>query len=67
MNSKNMIVELMMDKHYTDAVKRASTIRKTRPKLPSKTTAYWIDHVIEYGGSYMRFGGQDLNWCQYFF
>lgn len=62
---KNTIEQLIRNESYITNVTRASTILKSRNKLPSERAAYWIDHVIKFGGSYMRSGGQKLTWFQF--
>ncbi|KAK6959869.1 UDP-glucuronosyltransferase 1-6 [Biomphalaria glabrata] len=45
---------------YRNSIERASSLYKMFYKNPSETAAFWIDHVIENGGIYMRSTAQTL-------
>ncbi|XP_046563611.1 UDP-glucuronosyltransferase 2B17-like [Haliotis rubra] len=50
---------------YKENVVKASMIFKDKTLTPRQEAAYWINHVIKYGGSYFRSAGLDLAWYQF--
>ncbi|XP_046379126.1 UDP-glucuronosyltransferase 1A8-like [Haliotis rufescens] len=50
---------------YKENVVKASMIFRDKTLTPRQEAAYWIDHVIKYGGSYFRSAGLDLTWYQF--
>ncbi|XP_059155302.1 UDP-glucuronosyltransferase 1A7-like [Physella acuta] len=61
----NTIKELDNDKKYKRNIEKASKLFKELYKVPSKEAAYWIDHVMKYGGDYMRSSGQEMPLYQF--
>ncbi|KAK3100370.1 hypothetical protein FSP39_018931 [Pinctada imbricata] len=62
-----VIKEVVYSPVYKNNIFKASQIFKSRPGgAPSARAAYWIDHVIQYGGSYMQPRGLMLPWYIYF-
>ncbi|XP_059155335.1 UDP-glucuronosyltransferase 1A1-like [Physella acuta] len=59
------INELANNKQYKINIDRASKLFKELYKVPSKEAAYWIDHVMKYGGDYMRSSGQEMPLYQF--
>ncbi|KAK3107729.1 hypothetical protein FSP39_020958 [Pinctada imbricata] len=58
-----MIEEVVKNPSYKDKILKASEIFKSRPGgIPSERAAYWVDHVIKYGGEYMHSIGTELPW-----
>jgi glucuronosyltransferase len=51
---------------YRTNMRKASILFGQLYKEPHKTAAFWIDHVMEYGGSYMRSAGQDMPLYQFY-
>ncbi|CAG5115489.1 unnamed protein product [Candidula unifasciata] len=49
---------------FTENMKKASKLYKELYKVPKHEAAYWLDHVIKYGGDYMRSPGQQMPWYQ---
>ncbi|CAI9730303.1 UDP-glucuronosyltransferase 2A1-like [Octopus vulgaris] len=48
------INELIENKTYSEKIKRASEIFHSRPKYPAKKSARHIDHIMKYGGEYLK-------------
>ncbi|XP_059155310.1 UDP-glucuronosyltransferase 1A8-like [Physella acuta] len=59
------IKELAHDNKYKRNIEKASKLFKELYKVPSKEAAYWIDHVMKYGGDYMRSSGQEMPLYQF--
>lgn len=49
----------------TTAIKKAANIFRSRPQSPKERAAYWIDHVIQYGGGYLRPANFDMPFWKY--
>ena len=62
----HMISEVVNNSTYKDNILRASEIFKSRSQSPSQRAAYWVDHVIKYGGDYMLSKGSSLPGYVYF-
>lgn len=60
------IKELITNKSYKQAITRASEIFRSRPDTPDQRMAYWINHVMKYGGGYMRPASLDVPLYKYF-
>ena len=52
--------EMLSNDKYKKNIQKASDLYRKLYKLPVNETAYWIDHVMEYGGGYMRSAGQNM-------
>ncbi|CAI9740483.1 UDP-glucuronosyltransferase 2A1-like [Octopus vulgaris] len=48
------INELIENKTYSEKIKRASEIFHSRPEYPAKKSARHIDHILKYGGEYLK-------------
>ena len=46
--------EILSNSSYKANIKKASEIFRNRPMPPRKRAAWWIDHVIKYGGSHLH-------------
>ena len=57
--------ELLNNEKYSKNIKKASAIFKDQPLPPKEKAAYWIEHVLKYGGSHLRSHALDLPWYQY--
>lgn len=60
------IMELYTNKTYTTNIKTASELFKINYGLPTEQAAYWLDHVLKYGGDYMRSPGQTMPGYQFY-
>ncbi|BFZ00658.1 hypothetical protein BsWGS_03697 [Bradybaena similaris] len=61
-----MMKEIIYNKKYTENIKKASRLYRELYKIPKQESAYWLDHVMKYGGDYMRSPGQQMPWYQLF-
>ncbi|KAK3107780.1 hypothetical protein FSP39_022083 [Pinctada imbricata] len=62
----NLIEEVVRNPTYKEKVSKAAKIFKSRQGgSPSERAAYWVDHVIKYGGSYMHSISAELPWYIY--
>ncbi|XP_030833205.1 UDP-glucuronosyltransferase 1-7C-like [Strongylocentrotus purpuratus] len=59
------LAETLQDPECSKRVKRASAIFKDRPMTAPDRAAFWIEHVVKHGGSYMRSPVHDLSFVQY--
>ena len=50
---------------FADNVRAASAIFRSRPQNPRQRAAWWIDHVIQHGGSHMHSYALDMPWYEY--
>ena len=57
--------EIFTNPSYQQNITKASNIFKSRPMTPSQRAAWWIDHVIKYGGSHLRPAVADLPFYQF--
>ncbi|XP_013380643.1 UDP-glucuronosyltransferase 2C1 [Lingula anatina] len=51
--------------YYTKA-KKLSAIYRDQPWTPQQQAAYWIEHVLKHGGSYLRSPSAHMSWYQYY-
>jgi glucuronosyltransferase len=56
----NVIEEVASSQNIRSSISTASEIYRELYKNPRKEAAYWLDHVVRYGGSYMRYSGQKI-------
>ncbi|KAH9514633.1 hypothetical protein Btru_023143 [Bulinus truncatus] len=61
----NQITRVTSDPKYKSNIHKASTLYRELYKVPSKEAAYWFDHVMKYGGGYMRSSGQEMPLYQF--
>ncbi|CAG5116590.1 unnamed protein product [Candidula unifasciata] len=59
-----MMKEIIDNGTYTENIKKASELYRELYKVPKEEAAYWLDHVMKYGGEYMRSPGQQMPWYQ---
>ncbi|BFZ00453.1 hypothetical protein BsWGS_03492 [Bradybaena similaris] len=59
-----MMKEIIYEGNYTANMKKASRLYRELYKVPKQEAAYWLNHVIKYGGDYMRSPGQQMPWYQ---
>ncbi|KAL8566587.1 hypothetical protein ACOMHN_054809 [Nucella lapillus] len=62
---KSTILSVANQPRYKQAVAKHSRLFKELYGVPMETAAYWLDHVMEYGGDYMRSAGQQMPFYQY--
>ncbi|XP_005102690.1 UDP-glucuronosyltransferase 2C1 [Aplysia californica] len=57
--------EMLENNKYKKNIQKASDLYKELYKLPVNETAFWLDHVMKYGGAYMRSAGQNMPMYQF--
>ncbi|XP_005098325.1 UDP-glucuronosyltransferase 1A4 [Aplysia californica] len=60
-----LIWEVAKNDTYRNNIGTASKIFRKLYKEPLKEAAFWLEHVMEFGGSYMRFAGQEMPLYQF--
>jgi glucuronosyltransferase len=60
-----LMKQLLYEDKYSQNMKRASSLFRELYKLPMKEVAYWLDHVMTYGGDYMRSSAQEMPLYQF--
>ena len=48
------VQEILVNTSYKENIRKASEILRNRPMPPGKRAAWWIDHVIKYGGDHLH-------------
>ncbi|BFZ10326.1 hypothetical protein BsWGS_13365 [Bradybaena similaris] len=54
------IEKVVSSKDMKETISTASEIYRQLYKNPRQEAAFWLDHVMRYGGSYMRYSGQKI-------
>ncbi|XP_076442592.1 UDP-glucuronosyltransferase 2B33-like [Babylonia areolata] len=62
---RSSILTVANEPRYKQAVVKRSRLFRELYGVPMETAAYWLDHVMEYGGDYMRSAGQQMPVYQY--
>ena len=57
--------EILTNPSYLQNITKASNIFKSRPLTPSQRAAWWIDHVIKYGGNHLHPAVADIPYYQF--
>jgi hypothetical protein len=57
--------KILNSRTYHKTVKKASRILKSRPMTARQTTAYWVEHVMEFGDSHLRGPALSMPYYQY--
>ncbi|XP_074660767.1 UDP-glucuronosyltransferase 2B20-like [Tubulanus polymorphus] len=60
------IREIIDNPTYEHAIDRMSKIFRSEPVQPRAKAAYWIDHVMKYGGDHLQTSIHDLTLSQFF-
>ena len=61
----NNIYKVLDEKSLKMATQKASDILKSRPMTAQDTAAYWVEHVLKYGGEHLRTGAMDMPLYQF--
>ncbi|XP_076438025.1 UDP-glucuronosyltransferase 2A3-like [Babylonia areolata] len=56
----NRILTVAQEPGYKQAISKASTLFRQQYGMPMQEAAKWLDHVMQYGGEYMRYAGQKM-------
>jgi len=60
-----MMEEMMSNSKYKISIFKASSLYRQLFKSPVNESAFWVDHVIQHGGAYMRSAGQNMPMYQF--
>ena len=55
------ITSVLGDSHVAKSLKKGSLLLRDKPQPASKRIAFWVDHVIKYGGKHMQSGALKLS------
>ncbi|XP_041457766.1 UDP-glucuronosyltransferase 2C1-like isoform X1 [Lytechinus variegatus] len=59
------LTEVINNPSYNEVADKVSAIYKDQPMSAPDRAAFWIEHVIKFGGAYMRSPANDLTFIQY--
>lgn len=62
---KGTIVKVATERSYKQTISKASELFRIEFGVPMETAAFWLDHVMKYGGAHMRSAGQDIPYYQF--
>ena len=57
--------QVTLEPQYRDKIAAASRLFRSQFHVPKDEAAFWLDHVMEYGGAYMRSSGHDMPLYQF--
>ncbi|XP_033763640.1 UDP-glucuronosyltransferase 1-1-like [Pecten maximus] len=63
---RNAVKEILHNPKYSNKIKIASNIFHNQQGTPSERSAFWIDHVMKYGGDYLQTPATDMPLYQYY-
>ncbi|KAL8579442.1 hypothetical protein ACOMHN_026807 [Nucella lapillus] len=59
------VMKVATDERYKQAIGKASELFRIEFGIPVERAAFWVDHVMKYGGTHMRSAGQDMPFYQF--
>lgn len=59
------IIEVIENPKYRDAITKASQIWRHEPMTPRQKVAFWVEHVIKYGGGHLRSHAMDMSLLEF--
>ncbi|XP_076444012.1 UDP-glucuronosyltransferase 1A7-like [Babylonia areolata] len=59
------VLKVATEKRYKRAISKASELFRIEFGVPKETAAFWLDHVMKYGGAHMRSAAQDMPYYQF--
>ncbi|XP_025095056.1 UDP-glucuronosyltransferase 1-5-like [Pomacea canaliculata] len=59
------IVQVATNKSYKQAITKASELFKIEFGVPMEKAAFWLDHVMKYGGDHLRSSGHEVPFSQF--
>ena len=62
---RDALEQVIADPIYRNNIKHLSDIMKDRPMSASDTAAFWIEHVMKFGGNHLRSYGYEMPWYQF--
>ncbi|XP_044750041.1 UDP-glycosyltransferase UGT5-like [Coccinella septempunctata] len=62
---RNKLKEMLNNPKYAQSVERRSALMREQPVTPMENAAFWIEHVIKFGGGgHLKNQGAKLSWFQ---
>ncbi|KAL8579439.1 hypothetical protein ACOMHN_026804 [Nucella lapillus] len=55
------VMKVATDERYKQAIGKASELFRIEFGIPVERAAFWLDHVVKYGGAHMRSAGQNVS------
>ena len=55
----------VLNNTYQEKIHHLSRVFRSRPMSPSQRAAYWVDHVLRFGGDHLHTSALDMPWYQY--
>ena len=62
---RNTIMKVATDPRYKKAISKASDLFRIEFGVPMERAAFWLDHVMKYGGGHMRSAGHSIPYYQF--
>lgn len=59
------IEKMLRTKSYSQKIGKASEVFRSQPMSPRERAAFWIEHVIKFGGDHLRSYAMEMPWYQY--
>ncbi|XP_025100153.1 2-hydroxyacylsphingosine 1-beta-galactosyltransferase-like [Pomacea canaliculata] len=59
------ILKVATNTSYKQAITKASELFKIEFGVPVEKAAYWLDHVMKYGGRHLRSSGHEVSFLQF--
>ena len=61
----SLMKEILDNKTYSDTIKEASEIYRSKPQTSKEKATFWLEHILRYGGKYLRSKALDIPLYQY--
>jgi UDP:flavonoid glycosyltransferase YjiC (YdhE family) len=61
----SVVTRVAQTPSYKQAISKASRLFRQLYGVPSQQAAWWLDHVMQHGGHYMRYAGQKMPRAQF--
>ena len=62
---KNIETILVKDSSFQSSILKASAIYRSAREHPRERAAFWIEHVMKYGGAHLRSHALDMTWYEF--
>ena len=62
---KNIETILVKDSSFQSSIRKASAIYRSAREHPRERAAFWIEHVMKYGGAHLRSHALDMTWYEF--
>ncbi|XP_030831932.1 UDP-glucuronosyltransferase 1-2 [Strongylocentrotus purpuratus] len=61
---KMAVMDVLLNQSYRENVQRISGIYRDIQSKPDETVVYWVEHILEFGGSHLRSRALELSFIQ---